>query len=110
MFKNLDLTKLTFEEYNINPTFGTTTVYFVGPKELLGDKYSEAEHATVLLEFNTNNPYGAYPEIMISPTKEGYDYDWSYVYIENLSKINNFINTGLSYINKNINEMENKNG
>lgn len=68
----------TFEEKYISNEYGTTTLYLTAPKELVADRYPEAEHATISIEYPTamrNTPILA--TVMISPTKDGMDYDWS---------------------------------
>ena len=60
----------------------TTTLYFIAPKEMLYDKYPEAEHAEISIELPTNCMEARYANVDISPTKyfkeeDCYiDYDW----------------------------------
>lgn len=92
----LDISKLEFEERVDNEFLGTTTLYFIGPKDLISDKYPEVESTEIMIEFNTNNPHGQYPEIMISPTKDGMDYDWNYAYVDDPDVVKRLIGIGLS--------------
>ena len=74
--------RIEFEEKYEDEEYGTTTLYFIAPKEMLDGKYPEADHAEISVEFPTNNPEPAYATLELSPTqydeeKEGYiDYDW----------------------------------
>lgn len=92
---DLDIAKLEFEERVDNEFLGTTTLYFIGPKDLIGDKYPEAESTEIMVEFRTGNPRGQYPEIMISPTKDGMDYDWNYAYIDDPDVVKRLIRIGI---------------
>lgn len=93
---DLDISKLEFEERVDSEVYGTTILYFIGPKELISYKHPEAESAEIMIEFNTNNPHGQYPEITISPTKGGRDYDWYYAYIDDPDLVKRLIEIGLS--------------
>ena len=64
------LSIVDFEEMWINEDFQEINFYFIGPKEPISDIYPEAEHFTIHLELVSRT-------VMISPTKEGEDYDWS---------------------------------
>lgn len=66
---NIDISKIKFEEAYDNAPFEEYTLYFIAPKDLVKDKYPEAEHSTISLELRTRT-------VMISPTKNGIDYDW----------------------------------
>lgn len=93
----IDISKLEFEERVDSEVYGTTTLYFIGPKELLGDEYPEAESAEIRVEFDTNNLLDSdfYPTTMISPTKDGLDYDWNDLYIDDAAVVRELINIGL---------------
>lgn len=67
---NIDISKIKFEEAYDNAPFEEFTLYFIAPKDLVKDKYPEAEYSTISLELTTRTT-------MISPTKNGMDYDWS---------------------------------
>ena len=67
---DIDISKIKFEEAYDNVPFQEYTLYFIAPKDLVKDKYPEAEHSTISLELMTRTA-------MISPTKNGMDYDWS---------------------------------
>lgn len=92
----LNISELVLEERVDSEVFGFTTLYFIGPKELINDKYPEAESTEISVEFDTDNPYGPYLDIMISPTKDGEDYDWSYLYIDDSGIVSKLIEIGLS--------------
>ena len=73
---DIDISKIKFEEAYDNAPFQEYTLYFIAPKDLVKDKYPEAEHSTISLELTTRTA-------MISPTKNGMDYDWSDVELDN---------------------------
>ena len=68
--------RITFDERHVSDVYGTTTLYFIAPKELLNNKYPEAESTEISIEFPTNNQDPEYASVMFSPTKDGEDYDW----------------------------------
>ena len=72
----LDISKIEFEEAYDNAPFEEYTLYFIAPSDLVKDKYPEAEHSTISLELTTRTT-------MISPTKNGMDYDWSDIKLDN---------------------------
>ena len=53
---NFELDQVYLEEVYDNTEYGTTTLYFIAPKDLLGDSYPEAIHSEISLEFPTDNP------------------------------------------------------
>ena len=71
---NIDISKIEFEELYVSET-GDVLMYFIAPKELVADKYPEAEHATISIELS--DPTNSAKTIMMSPTKDGEDYDWT---------------------------------
>ena len=73
---DIDISKIKFEEAYDNAPFQEYTLYFIAPKDLVKDKYPEAEHFAISLELTTRTA-------MISPTKNGMDYDWSDVELDN---------------------------
>ena len=73
---DIDISKIKFEEAYDNELFDEQTLYFIAPKDLVKDKYPEAEHSTISLELTTRTT-------MISPTKDGMDYDWSDIEFDN---------------------------
>ncbi|WP_191344206.1 hypothetical protein [Anaerotignum lactatifermentans] len=83
---NFELDQVYLEEVYDNTEYGTTTLYFIAPKDLLGDSYPEAIHSEISLEFPTDNPEARFASAMISPTREtenGYeDYDWRSIELE----------------------------
>lgn len=74
--------RIEFDERYDDEECGTTTLYFIAPKEMLNGKYPEAEHAEISIEFPTNHIEARYAGVSLSPTKyfeeaDGYaDYDW----------------------------------
>ena len=72
----LDVSKIKFEEVYDNAPFEEFTLYFIAPIDLVKDKYPEAEHSTISLELTTRTT-------MISPTKDGVDYDWYDIELDN---------------------------
>lgn len=73
---DIDISKIKFEEAYDNAPFDEYTLYFIAPKDLVKDKYPEAEHSTISLELTTRTT-------MILPTKDGMDYDWSDIELDN---------------------------
>lgn len=73
---------IKFEESYISEEYGTITLYFIAPKEMLNGKYPEAESMEISVEFPIGNIEARYGIVMFSPTKydeegESYtDYDW----------------------------------
>ena len=72
----LDISKIKFEEDYDNTPFEEYTLYFIAPRDLVKNKYQEAEHSTISLELTTRTT-------MISPTKDGVDYDWYDIELDN---------------------------
>lgn len=72
---NIDISKFEFEEL-VEGAFGSTVLYFIAPKELVAEKHPEAEHATISIEWNDSDKEMDNYSVMISPTKDGEDYDW----------------------------------
>lgn len=78
----VDLSKIQLDdqyEYQTENIF-FRNFWFIAPKELLGDKYPEAEHATIAISYSPDIPSKVCPNhiigCQISPTKDGIDYDW----------------------------------
>lgn len=79
---NFDIKRVEFEDRYDSEEYGTTTLYFIAPKEWLGNAYPEAIHSEISVEY----PFGFVPEantatVMMSPTREddegnSEDYDW----------------------------------
>lgn len=74
--------RIIFEEKYDSETYGTRTLYFIAPKEMLNGKYPEAESMEISVEFPINHIEPAYADVMFSPTEydaenNSYtDYDW----------------------------------
>lgn len=75
-------TRIEFDERYDNVQYGTTTLYFMAPRELLSAKYPEATSTEISVEFPINHLDPTYATVMYSPTKydeenDCYsDYDW----------------------------------
>lgn len=87
--------KFEFDGRYHSEEYGTITFYFIAPKELLGNKYLEAAHAELSIEFPENYIEAKDAMVLISPTKydeecdcyvdyEWYDFSLSYEEIEEL--------------------------
>lgn len=72
---DIDISKFEFEE-QFESALGYTVLYFIAPKELVSDRYPEAEHATVCIEWSDSDKEMDNYSVTISPTKDGEDYDW----------------------------------
>lgn len=72
---DIDISKFEFEE-RFESALGYTVLYFIAPKDLVSDKYPEAEHATVCIEWSDSDKEMDNYSVTISPTKDGEDYDW----------------------------------
>ena len=78
-----DINFVEFEERYDNEELGTTTLYFIAPKEWLGNSYPEAVHAEISVEypFCSSSPEANNVSVMMSPTRKdeeenSEDYDW----------------------------------
>lgn len=69
--------KSELEDKYISEEYETTTLYFIAPRELVSEKHPKAESAEISIEFPTNNPEPSYATVMLSPTMDGVDYDWT---------------------------------
>lgn len=74
--------RIKFDEKYIDEKNATITFYFIAPKDILGDKYPEAEHAEISVECPVEYLGAREASVMLSPTKyikeeDAYlDYDW----------------------------------
>ncbi len=81
---DFDINKVEFDERTERYTddeYGTTTLYFIAPKEWLGDLYPEAVSAEISVEYPSSFPEAIYTSVMMSPTRTDTgdyfeDYDW----------------------------------
>lgn len=78
---SFDINEVKFEERIVNNELGIVTLYFIAPKEWLGNLFPEAVHAEISVEYPIAHPEARYASIMISPTKEDEDgcfedYEW----------------------------------
>ena len=73
---------IELEDKYVSDTYGTTTLYFSAPKELLNSEYPEAVSAEISVEFPTDHPEACLAGVEISPTEydeegDAYtDYEW----------------------------------
>ena len=88
--------RISYEESYVSSTYETTTGYFTIDKSLLEElrpgQYPEAEHGELSVEYPTERPEVNMTTVMVSPTKDGSDYDWadvnlSYEIIEDLISV-----------------------
>lgn len=74
-------TQFAYDESYVSNTYGTTTGYFMIDKNFLEElrqgRYPEAEHGEISVEYPTDCPEANVATIMVSPTKDGSDYDWT---------------------------------
>lgn len=74
---DFDVSKLTFDEAVINKNFGTIILYFTAPKEWVEKEHPKAESAEICVEMPLNRMKPDWAFVMISPTKDGTDYEWT---------------------------------
>lgn len=71
----------SYDESHVSDAYGTTTGYFMIDKNFLDElrprQYPEAEHGEISVEYPTEHPEASVATVMVSPTKEGGDYDWT---------------------------------
>lgn len=65
-----------------NEFTGEDTLWFSAPMKLLNGKYPEAESATLELMCELGHPEKFSLPIMVSPTKDGEDYDWNAISVD----------------------------
>lgn len=68
--------RIIFDERYDDEDYGTMTLYFIAPKEMLNGKYPEAEHMEISIEFPIGHIESNYASVAFSPSKNGEDYDW----------------------------------
>ena len=73
--------RITYDDMHVSEVYETTTVYFMIDKSLLEElrpgQYPDAEHGDISVEFPTSHPTANMTTVMISPTKDSTDYDWT---------------------------------
>lgn len=67
--------RIAFEEEYVSEEHGTVTYYFVGPRELLGGEYLDADASTISVECPVDKQESRYADVEISPVYGGSDYD-----------------------------------
>ena len=74
-------TQFTYEESYVNDTYGVTIGYFMIDKDFLEElrpgQYPEAEHGEISVEYPNDCPEASASTVVVSPTKDGIDYDWT---------------------------------
>lgn len=74
-------TQFTYEESYVGNTYETTIGYFMIDKNFLEElrpgQYPEAEHGEISVEYPIDCPEASSAIVMVSPTKDGSDYDWT---------------------------------
>ena len=77
--------RIKFDERYDSEDYGTTTLYFIAPKEMLKkyiptSDYPDAISMEISIEFPTNHVEANYANVYVSPTREDEngteDYDW----------------------------------
>lgn len=77
--------RIKFDERYDSEDYGTTTLYFIAPKEMLKEfiptkYYPDAISMEISIEFPTNHVEANYANVYVSPTREDEngteDYDW----------------------------------
>lgn len=94
VIKNFDISKIKLESHWESKLLGNTILFFIVPKELVADKYPEADSAEISCEFTTAKPIDGLIYVMISPTKNGNAYYWNNLELDNKT-IKELIKTGL---------------
>lgn len=61
--------RIKFDEKYVSDVYGTTTLYFIAPKEFLNNKYPDAESTEISVEFPTNNPEPTHSICYVFPHK-----------------------------------------
>ena len=84
--------RIKFDERHDSEDYGTTTLYFIAPKEMLKEfiptkYYPDSISMEISIEFPTNHIEANYANVCISPTREDEngteDYEWHDVNIPN---------------------------
>lgn len=78
---DFDINRVEFEEKYESKEYQTVTLYFIAPKEWLSDRFPEAVHSEISVEYPISQPEAIYATVMMSPTKvdtdgNSEDYDW----------------------------------
>ena len=77
--------RIKFDERYDSEDYGTTTLYFIAPKEMLKEfiptiDYPDAISMEISIEFPTNHVEADYANVYVSPTREDEngteEYDW----------------------------------
>ena len=75
--KDFDISKLKLKERWISESLGTTILFFIAPKELVANKYPEADSAEISCEFYTVKTTEGLISLIIYPIKNRCSYDWN---------------------------------
>lgn len=76
IINDFDISKLELEDRWDSELLGNTVLFFNAPKEWIADKYPKAKSAEISVGFTTASPFRNLCSVMVSPTKDGNDYDW----------------------------------
>ena len=77
IIKDFDISKLKLKEQWISESLGTTILFFIAPKELVANKYPEADSAEISCEFYTVKTTEGLISLIIYPIKNRCGYDWN---------------------------------
>ena len=75
--KDFDISKLKLKEQWTSKSLGTTILFFIAPKELVANKYPEADSAEISCEFYTVKTTEELISLIIYPIKNRCSYDWN---------------------------------
>ena len=87
---DFDISKVMYEDSWKGEVYHC--IYFIAPKEWLGDRYPEAISAEIYMAFPLDNCKAEFASVMMSPTKQDEsgnmeDYDWFDISLD-ISEIN----------------------
>ena len=68
--------KVYYDDSFINSNYHMATFWFIGPVELLEGKYEDADACAIQIEVPIYAFNADHADVMISPTKDGEDFDW----------------------------------
>ena len=75
--KDFDISKLKLKEQWISKSLGTTILFFIAPKELVTNKYPEADSSEISCEFYTVKTTEELIALIIYSIKNRCSYDWN---------------------------------
>lgn len=95
----MDMTGVQFTERYDSKEYGTTTLYFDAPKELLPNQYDDAEYAEIAIECPTDLIEACSAGVGISPVNDGSSYDWCDIDLQ-YEEIDDLIDLYYATVNK----------